>query len=158
VLNDIAREAFGPGVVLINAAEARKRRAAGSGLSGNEVAVFGRYWGGELPLPRPPTGKKKGSAYYVDWVLSKLDSKGELVEFTAVEVQTIDTTGIYLAQAQTLMSGRPYTDKKGRAPGFSDAGLNWENVNKRILPQLIYKGQVLRRESRCTKGLFFVCP
>jgi hypothetical protein len=36
--------------------------------------------------------------------------------------------------------------------------MNWENVNKRILPQLIYKGQVLRREAKCTKGLFFVCP
>ena len=36
--------------------------------------------------------------------------------------------------------------------------MNWENVNKRILPQLIYKGQVLRREQKCTKGLFFVCP
>ncbi|TKA21346.1 hypothetical protein, partial [Xanthomonas euvesicatoria] len=38
------------------------------------------------------------------------------------------------------------------------AGLNWENVNKRILPQLIYKGQVLQREALCRKGLFFVCP
>jgi hypothetical protein len=36
--------------------------------------------------------------------------------------------------------------------------MNWENVSKRILPQVIYKGHVLRRESKCTKGLFFVCP
>ncbi|MCH7521992.1 MAG: hypothetical protein IIB42_09880, partial [Candidatus Marinimicrobia bacterium] len=35
---------------------------------------------------------------------------------------------------------------------------NGENVNKRILPQLIYKGHVLRRERLCTKGLFFICP
>ena len=42
--------------------------------------------------------------------------------------------------------------------GSSSAGFNWENVNKRILPQLIYKGHVLRRERLCSKGLFFVCP
>ena len=36
--------------------------------------------------------------------------------------------------------------------------MNWENVNKRILPQIIYKGHVLRLEERCTKGLYFVCP
>ena len=27
-----------------------------------------------------------------------------------------------------------------------------------ILPQLIYKGHVLRQEPLCQKGLFFVCP
>ena len=44
------------------------------------------------------------------------------------------------------------------SPGRSTASFNWENVSKRILPQLIYKGQVLRREPLCSKGLFFVCP
>lgn len=37
-------------------------------------------------------------------------------------------------------------------------GFNWENVNKRIIPQLIYKGQVLQREDLCKSGLFFVSP
>ncbi len=49
------------------------------------------------------------------------------------------------------MAGKPFT-------GYSKAGVNWENVSKRILPQLIYKGYVLRRERLCSKGLFFVCP
>lgn len=31
-------------------------------------------------------------------------------------------------------------------------------MNKRILPQLIYKGRVLQRERLCTKGLFLICP
>jgi hypothetical protein len=31
-------------------------------------------------------------------------------------------------------------------------------VNKRILPQLIYKGHLLEREALCQSGLFFVCP
>ena len=37
-------------------------------------------------------------------------------------------------------------------------GLNWENVSKRIIPQLIYKGQILQRESLCRSGLWFVTP
>ena len=34
----------------------------------------------------------------------------------------------------------------------------WENVSKRIIPQIIYKGQVLQREELCRTGLYFVCP
>lgn len=49
------------------------------------------------------------------------------------------------------MAGKPFT-------GYSKAGVNWQNVSRRILPQLIYKGHVLRRERLCSKGLFFVCP
>ena len=45
-----------------------------------------------------------------------------------------------------------------RAVVDSAVGLNWENVSKRIIPQLIYKGQVLQREDLCKKGLFFICP
>ncbi|MCM1029206.1 MAG: hypothetical protein NC342_01325 [Pseudoflavonifractor sp.] len=37
-------------------------------------------------------------------------------------------------------------------------GLNWENVSKRIIPQIIYKRQVLQREALCRTGLFLVCP
>lgn len=158
VLEEIARETFGTEVELVSAAEAATRRAARA-IKGHEVAVFGRYWGQELPLPRPAgAGQAEGRKYYVDWILAKLDDKGRLREFTAVEVQTIDTTGNYSDQAARFFNEKPFRDSQGRSPGFSDAGMNWENVNKRILPQLIYKGHVLRREERCSKGLFFVCP
>ena len=46
----------------------------------------------------------------------------------------------------------------GRYVSKSSVGLNWENVNKRILPQIIYKGQVLQREPLCKSGLWFVTP
>lgn len=36
--------------------------------------------------------------------------------------------------------------------------MNWENVSKRIIPQLVYKGQVLQREPLCRSGLWFVTP
>lgn len=113
---------------------------------GGAIAVFGHGWGGELRLPqREGTG-----SYFVDWVLARLDGTGELVEFTAIEVQTIDTTGNYRDARETLLANREITD--------CTVGLNWENVSKRIIPQLIYKGQVLQREDLCRTGLFFICP
>lgn len=110
------------------------------------IAVFGHGWGGELPLP-----KRKGrGSYYVDWILARLDGSGELVEFTAIEVQTIDTTGSYQKARRALIE-RHEIEK-------DTVGLNWENVSKRIIPQIIYKGQVLQREELCRSGLYFVCP
>lgn len=155
-LSEVGHEVFGAGTELITASEARLRKAQGT-LAEKQAVLFGKRWGGELPLPRPPRadGGKAGS-YYVDWIVAKIDQNGELLEFTALEVQTIDTTGNYSDQAQAYFAGEPFPGMGGR--GFSDASMNWENVNKRILPQLIYKGHVLRRESKCSKGLFFICP
>ena len=113
---------------------------------GGAVAVFGHGWGGELRLPQ----RKGTGAYFVDWVLARLNGKGELEEFTAIEVQTIDTTGNYQTARQHLLDSREMVS--------DTVGLNWENVNKRIIPQLIYKGQVLQREELCKSGLFFVSP
>lgn len=113
---------------------------------GGAVAVFGKGWGGELRLPQ----RKGMGSYFVDWVLARLDKKGELAEITAIEVQTIDTTGSYANAQQHLAKDREI---------ISDTvGLNWENVSKRIIPQIIYKGQVLQREDLCRSGLFLVCP
>lgn len=113
---------------------------------GGAIAVFGKGWGGELRLPQ----RKGMGSYFVDWVLTRLDEKGELAEITAIEVQTIDTTGSYANAQQHLAKNREI---------ISDTvGLNWENVSKRIIPQIIYKGQILQREDLCRTGLFLVCP
>lgn len=110
------------------------------------IAVFGHGWGGELRLP-----KRNGTgSYFCDWVLARLDKNGDLKELTAAEVQTIDTTGNYRTARQAMLQNREI---------ISDTvGLNWENVSKRIIPQLIYKGQVLQREDLCKTGLFFIAP
>jgi Restriction endonuclease NotI len=140
VLLDVARTCFGDDV----------RLCRGSGDTkgdGFDVHVFGKRWGKELRLP----GRGKGGGYFVDWVLALVDSSHKLKEFVAVELQTMDTTGSYEAEVNSLYKGKA-TSKP------STAGINWENVSKRILPQIIYKGHVLRREPLCTKGLFFICP
>lgn len=144
VLNDVAARAFGLGFTL---AKGRSAVSEARRTGKPTIAVFGRRWGGELRLPQ----RLGRGGYFVDWILARLDSDGSLVEFVAIEVQTIDTTGNYKAGRSALLS-------ESRVVVPTSAGLNWENVNKRILPQLIYKGQVLQRESLCLKGLFFICP
>lgn len=80
-----------------------------------------------------------------------IDGDNSLQEFVAVEVQSIDTTGNYRAERAAYLNNE---EPAQNSPG----GINWENVNKRILPQLIFKGHVLRLEPLCRAGLFFVCP
>ena len=55
VLGDVAVQAFGAGVQLTTSAQIIRLKASGS-LTGNEVAVFGNYWGSELSIPQPQTG------------------------------------------------------------------------------------------------------
>lgn len=143
ILSDIVKHAFGGEYPLLPGREAITKVKMSRQPS---VAVFGKKWGGELRLPQ----RSGSGGYFVDWVLAKLNADGALEEFVAVEVQTIDTTGNYRNGVLALEESR--TQEK------TTAGLNWENVSKRILPQLIYKGQVLQREELCKKGLFFVCP
>ena len=142
VLRDVALTAFGPRIRLISGQDATTVRH-----DGNNVAVFGKRWGKELRLPQ--RGHRGG--YFVDWILALLDHERKLKEFVAVEIQSIDTTGNYRAERESYLNHQKFQ-------GTSSAGLNWENVSKRILPQLIYKGHVLRREPLCRQGLFFVCP
>ena len=142
VLRTIARQAFKRDYNLYAGRVAVDKAKKENGA----IAVFGHGWGGELRLPQ----REGVGSYFVDWVLALLDGNGALTEFTAIEVQTIDTTGNYRLSRQALLANREIV--------ADTVGLNWENVSKRIIPQLIYKGQVLQREDLCKTGLFFVCP
>jgi len=141
-LQEIAEAAFGAPANLIPGADVARAHH-----DGHFVAVFGKRWGKELRLPQ----RRGTGAYFVDWILALIGANGRLQEFVAVEVQAIDTTGNYRAERDAYIKGR-------RFDSHSKAGMNWENVSKRILPQLIYKGHVLRQENLCRKGMFFVCP
>jgi hypothetical protein len=139
VLLDVAKACFGEGIRLCRTLDDAQR-------DGKDVQVFGKGWGKELRLPN----RGKGGGYFVDWILALIDKDRKLVEFVAAELQTMDTTGSYEAEVRSYYENKPAAKSK--------AGINWENVSKRILPQIIYKGHVLRREPLCTKGLFFICP
>lgn len=140
VLLDVANDAFGADMRLC-------RTLADVKADGKDVMVFGKRWGKELRLPN----RGDGGGYFVDWVLALLDNQRKLAGFVAVELQTMDTTGSYEAEVRAHLSNQPWD--KG-----SKAGINWENVAKRILPQIIFKGHVLRNEPLCTKGMYFICP
>lgn len=144
ILKDVAKLAFGAEHELASGRQAVEiARRNGT----TAIAVFGHRWGGELRLP-----KQDGrSNYFVDWILAKVNKLGQLEDFCAIEVQTIDTTGNYRDSRRALIPPK-------REVAWSTVGLNWENVNKRILPQIIYKAQVLARETLCQTGMFFVAP
>ena len=144
ILKDVGEAAFGEPVDLYSGSLA-KEAAHVDGRA--RIAVFGKGWGGELRVPN----RGRSGGYYVDWVLARLNKAGGLQDFAAIEVQSIDTTGTYRNERDAYLKGRDFKEN-------STAGFNWENVNKRILPQLIYKGHVLHQERLCTSGLFFVCP
>lgn len=151
ILHEVAKEAFGQPVELYSGQEARTA-VCPPGVA--RVAVFGKRWGKELRIPnRKKEGEDGGGrtgSYFVDWILAKLNPAGQLEEFVALEVQSIDTIGSYREERAAHMAGLPFDGKS--------AGLNWENVNKRIIPQLIYKGHLLQREKLCRTGLYFICP
>jgi hypothetical protein len=113
MLSTIARMAFKEDLNLF----AGRAAVPKAQKDGGAIAVFGHGWGGELRLPQ----REGAGSYFVDWVLAKLDGKGELVEFTAIEVQTIDTTGNYRTARKALTDQREIV---GDTVGF-----NWENVS-----------------------------
>jgi hypothetical protein len=76
VLGDVAVQAFGAGVRLATAAEISSLKDEDA-LTGNEVAVFGKYWGSELSIPQPqaPEGEAEVGGFFIDYVLgSKLST------------------------------------------------------------------------------------
>ncbi len=97
---------------------------------------------------------KVGRSLSMDWVLVKI-SKGTLIDYTGVEVQSIDITGNY---RDAWHAFKNYDPKSKRAIPSSEHGLNWANVHKRLIPQIIRKGLVYSRSKFVTNGLFFIVP
>ena len=116
--------------------------------------LFGQRVGRELRVVA------RGTKYSFDWIIAKIDRSGNLLEFVAVEIQTIDTTGSYRRQSWELQArhGGPGIAGFAEPIAGKSSNFNFENVSKRILPQLITKGHILRVEELCKKGIFFVCP
>jgi Restriction endonuclease NotI len=145
ILKEVSAEAFDDAVNLVGPADI----TASQGHK-NRVAVFGKRWGKELRVPKSAA---EASGYSADWILARISESGDLEEFVPVEVQSMDTTGSYQREWYRLNDLELPRDCTP-----TDPSINWENVNKRIIPQLLTKGNVFGREPLCRKGLFFVCP
>lgn len=79
-----------------------------------------------------PEVKMKGFGN-VDFVIADMDSAGNIQQFLSVELQAIDITGSVRSAYTALLSSEDLNKK----PTY---GLNWDNVYKRFVTQLIRKG------------------
>ncbi len=89
----------------------------------------------------------------MDWVLAKVEG-GHLGAYVGVEVQSIDITGNY---RDNWYGYKNLTESSGLIPK-SDHGMNWANVHKRLIPQLIRKGLIYAGSNLVGSGLYFVLP
>lgn len=110
------------------------------------VVVLGKNSGKEIQV---------GKSLSMDWVLAYI-SRSELKEYVGLEVQSIDITGNYRDAWHAYKNLKPDTDRRGLPS--SKHGLNWANVHKRLIPQLIRKGLVYSKSNLVKKGLYFVLP
>ena len=113
-------------------------------ISGNKnincVVALGQNSGKEVKL----------SKMSMDWVIAHIKNS-VLVEYVGIEVQSIDITGNY---RDAWYAAR---DKKSIIPS-SEHGLNWANVHKRLIPQIIRKSLVYSKSALVKKGLYFIVP
>jgi len=96
---------------------------------------------------------KVGRKLSMDWILSKIEN-GLLVEYVGVEVQSIDITGNYRDSWHFYKNISKDTVK---IPS-SEHGLNWANVHKRLIPQIIRKSVIYSKSSLVKYGMFFIVP
>jgi Restriction endonuclease NotI len=100
-------------------------------------------------------GQKSGkevkiSQMSMDWVLAHI--KGDvLCGYVGIEVQSIDITGNYRDAWYAAKNSANQIPQSAH-------GLNWANVHKRLIPQIIRKSLIYSKSNLVTKGLYFVVP
>lgn len=117
----------------------------------NPVIAFGQGSGKEIQI-------KSNGSLSMDWVFQsyeKLDGKLVPKEFVGLEIQSIDITGNYRDNWAAYKKIK--TGKEVSSIPNSGHGLNWANVHKRLIPQIIRKGNVYTKIKRCA-GFYFILP
>lgn len=135
-IRNVAKDAFGDSVKMLFFEEYVKLNRN----TGSYVVALGQNSGKEVKL----------SQMSMDWVLAHI-SEGELVEYVGIEVQSIDITGNYRDAWYAAKNMETKIPKSAH-------GLNWANVHKRLIPQLIRKGLIYSKSSFVKKGLYFIVP
>ena len=114
-LKRVSERVFGKGVPFIMFDEYIKRRDE----KGTFVIALGQNSGKEI---------KVGGSLSMDWVLAKIKN-GRLLEYTGVEVQSIDITGNYRDCWYAYKNLKQNCDTTVPSSGH---GMNWANVHKRL--------------------------
>ena len=116
------------------------------------VVAFGKGSGKEVQI-------KTNITMSMDWVLQrykKIGSSWIPEDFVGIEVQSIDITGNYRDNHAAYIQFREGSNLPVAVPN-SGHGLNWANVHKRLIPQIIRKGNIYRECTRCV-GFYFIVP
>ena len=94
----------------------------------------------------------------MDWVIQRYHNEHGIiipVDYIGIEVQSIDITGNYKDAWHAYNA--IHCGREVSCIPNSGHGLNWANVHKRLIPQIIRKGQIYKKSNRCA-GFFFILP
>lgn len=139
-LRSASADAFGDDIELLMFDEYIKRRNE----RGTFVVALGQNSGKEVKI---------GRSLSMDWVLAKLENS-VLIQYIGIEVQSIDITNNYRDCWYAYKNLTPST----RTIPASEHGMNWANVHKRLIPQIIRKGVVYSSSEFVRSGLYFILP
>jgi hypothetical protein len=114
-------------------------------LPNEYVVLLGQNSGSEVSLTNPGV-----ISLSLDWVVVHCID-GKVQGLIPIEVQSIDTTGNYRD------NWAAYSKELSKIPD-SKHGMNWANVWKRLIPQLILKSSISSTSALCHYGLYFVVP
>ena len=139
-LRKVAVDAFGEDIEFLMYEEFIPRRSSITEC----IVALGQNSGKEVKL---------GNKLSMDWVLARVRN-GELLEYVGIEVQSIDITNNYRDNWYAYKN----LNKNTKVIPRSEHGLNWANVHKRLIPQLIRKGLIYAKSDMVSNGLYFVLP
>lgn len=142
VLLEVSHDAFGKELPFFTFSQFIKHRAEHKIC----VVALGKNSGKEVQV---------GRSLSMDWVLVKI-ADGQVIEYIGIELQSIDITGNYRDAWHSYKNIK--ADADILTLPSSQHGLNWANVTKRLIPQLIRKGVVYSRSNLVKKGLYFIVP
>lgn len=138
-------------VIVIGGTLSQLKEAAYQDGGRHIVIAFGKNSGREI-------GVNANGQMSMDWVLQRYERVNDQLvvrDFIGIEVQSIDITGNYRDTHQA------YADFGSgiavQSIPDSDHGLNWANVHKRLIPQIIRKGNIYQQSARCV-GFYFIVP
>lgn len=139
-LRKIAEDAFGKYSKFVLFDDYIKHRSDGDSF----VVALGQNSGKEVKI---------GRHLSMDWILAKIE-KNQLIEYVGIEVQSIDITNNYRDAWYAYKNITPSTKN---IPA-SEHGLNWANVHKRLIPQIIRKGIIYSKSNFVKSGMYFILP
>lgn len=152
VLKVVARSVWPDVPTVLIGGSATELRARLRGFR-EAIVAFGHNSVAEVHVP-------SAGGMSFDWILQRYEVSAsgcewEPRDFVAIEVQSIDTTGNY--RDNLTAYGAIKTGQRDQVVPDSGHGLNWANVHKRLIPQLVRKGSLVAMCAR-SKGFFFVVP